>query len=202
VQSEQDANKEKKILKKIATVMAVLLVLTIGVTVGLTAAVVYFAKDTDVKDDGVMRVKGTDQAVRTSSGDYEINPKGGLKVPGTDDEDPNLIGTAALMKELTLAEALTSLQPKFSGCPMTHEFKQCYEVVVAKALSSIKVVTLPGVDDFSEGMTVFHVASARLENATVKVGIAHRASSSEWTLKSRFFVCPCCPLCAHDLRAL
>jgi hypothetical protein len=161
--------KDKKTLTKIAIIMAVLLVFTLAATVGLTAAVVYFAKDTDVKDDGVMTIKGTDTAVKTSSGDYAIGSKSALKTPDSQDVDPNIIGMAPVIQEYDLVETLTVMEPMYSGCP-THEFKQCYEKVIGKALASIKTITVPGLEDSIEGMTVFQVSSATLQNGTVKVG--------------------------------
>jgi hypothetical protein len=163
------AQKDKNLLKKMAIVMAVLLIFTLAATVGLTAAVIYFAKDTAVSDTGVMTVKGSDTAVKISSGDYAIGDKSALKTPGSTDEDPDIIGTAPVVQTFDLVDTLSVLDPMYSGCP-THEFKQCYSEVIAKALASIKSITLPGSDDSIDGLTVFQVATATLQNDTVKVG--------------------------------
>jgi hypothetical protein len=161
--------KENKLLKKMAVLVAALLLFALAATVGLVAAVIIFEKDHEIEDSGHMLVKGTDIPVKTSSGDYEISANGALKAPGTKEQDQHIIGTASVVKKYNLAEALTVLDPKYSGCP-THEFKKCYTEVISKTLAGITTVTLPGSDDSVEGMTVFQVSSATLQNGTVKVG--------------------------------
>jgi hypothetical protein len=169
IKNERAAIKEKKMVGRIAIVMGMLLIFTVAATVGLTAAVVYFSKDTDISGNGRMTVKGSDTAVKTSSDDYALCTGSALKTPGSKDVDPDIIGTAAVVQQLSLVEALTLMDPVYSGCP-TNEFKRCFEMVVTKSLASIKTVALPGVDEYSEGLTIFQVASATLQNGTVKVG--------------------------------
>jgi hypothetical protein len=92
IQSELDTKKERDFLKKIAIVMGVFLLLTVAVTVGLTAAVVVLSKDTAVDNSGHMLVKGTTQAVKTSSGDFDLGQGGALQDPKSTVYDPSLIG--------------------------------------------------------------------------------------------------------------
>jgi hypothetical protein len=188
IKEEHDAKKETKMLKKMAIIMAVLLVFALAGTVGLVAAVI-FEKEHEIEGSGHMHVKGTDITVKTSSGDYSVGANAALNAPGSNDQNPHIIGTAPVVTKYSLAQTLTVLDPKYSGCP-THEFKKCYVEVIAKTLASIKTVTLPGSEDSIEGMTVFQVSSATLQNGTVKVGPHDGRMSSllleDWTSSSSY----------------
>jgi hypothetical protein len=128
---------------------------------------VYFAKDTSVSDDGRMTVKGSDTAVKTSSGDYSVSDSA-LQVPGSTVQEPEYIGTAPVRRANSLVEVLTVLDPDYSGCP-TIEFKQCYDVWLDRTLTSLLTITFPGTGDMGDGTTVYRVASATILNGTLKI---------------------------------